>query len=225
MKITPKFIQRDCVEGDKIDLRQATAVLKYRPDIILFELPEGENGPDTIFNKYPCEKKPIKKVGEIIKKLNGVAKKYPYAKSDVFVWENIKKLWADGINTQIYNIDTPDALRRQSSLFEIGGYPACRKDPLFWAYLFVRDNTMAKNAQEILNRYSGKQNPVVLVFLQSIHWKHVVFLLGKPSQKEIWKYYFGRFSKLTPEMLLELVSKRSELLARYWCMAASKVRP
>lgn len=225
MKITPKFIQRDCVEGDKIDPRQATAVLKYRPDIILFELPEGKNGPDTIFNKYPCEKKPIKKVSEIIKKLNGAAKKYPYAKSDVFVWENIKKLWADGVNTQIYNIDVSDELRRQNSLFEIDGYPACRKDPVFWAYLFVRDFHMARNIQEILARYSEKENPVVAVFLQSIHWKHAVFLLGKPSKKEIWKYYFGRFSKLTPETFLGLVSKRSKVLARYWCMASGKVRP
>lgn len=216
MKLTPKFIQRDCVEGDKIDPRQATAVLKYRPDIIMFELPGGKNGPDTIFNKCPCEKKPIEKVDEIIKKLNCVAKKYPYAKSDVLVWENIKKLWSDGINTQVYNIDVPDELRRKNSLFEIDGYPACRKDPVFWAYLFVRDNHMARNIEMILNSYSEKNNPTIAVFLQSIHWKHVEFLLKNPTPAETWKYYFGRFRKLTPETLEELISKRSKVLGRYW---------
>ncbi len=223
MKIIPKFIQRDCVEGDKIDSRQAEAVLKYRPDVILFELPAGKNGPDTVFNKYPCEKKPLKKVDEIIKKLHDAAKKYPYAESDVLVWENIKKLWADGVNTQIYNVDTPDELRRQNFLFEAGGYPACRKDPVFLAYLFVRDSHMAKNIQEILDRYSEKENPVILVFLQSIHWNHVLFLLGKPSQKEIWKYYFGRFPKLTPALLVGMILKRSSVLARYWQKAVDKV--
>lgn len=216
MKITPKFIQRDCVEGDKIDSRQAVAVLKHRPDIILFELPAGKHGPDTVFNKYPCDKKPLKKVGEIIKKLNDAAKKYPYAESDVLVWENIKKLWGDGVNTQIYNIDVPDELRRQNFLFETDGYPACRKDPVFWAYLFVRDNHMARNIEIILSQYSEKKNPTVAVFLQSIHWKHVEFLLKNPTSAEIWKYYFGRFRKLTPETLEELVSKRSKVLARYW---------
>jgi hypothetical protein len=39
MKLTQEFIQRNCVEGDKIDPRQANAVLQYRPDIIIFESP------------------------------------------------------------------------------------------------------------------------------------------------------------------------------------------
>lgn len=140
MKFTPKFIQRDCVEGDKADLRQAEAVLKHRPDIIIFEMPQGGNrGPGTIFNRYSCANKPIEKVDEIIKRLKIASKKYPYAASDIAVWENIKKLWGEGVNTLIYNVDAPDRMRREFSLFTKRGYPAVRKERLFWAYLYLRD--------------------------------------------------------------------------------------
>lgn len=68
MKLNPKFIQRDCVEGGNADLRQAEAVLKHRPDIIIFEMPQGSSsGPGTIFNSYSCANKSIGKVDEIIK--------------------------------------------------------------------------------------------------------------------------------------------------------------
>lgn len=62
MKVTPRYIQKNCIEGRKVDLRQAQAVLKYKPDIILFELPAGKNGAGTIFNKYTANKKPLKKL-------------------------------------------------------------------------------------------------------------------------------------------------------------------
>jgi len=37
MKINPRFIQRSCTEGNVIGLRQANAVSKYKPDIIILE--------------------------------------------------------------------------------------------------------------------------------------------------------------------------------------------
>ena len=36
MKPRPKFIQCSCIEGNRIDLRRARAVIKHRPDIIIF---------------------------------------------------------------------------------------------------------------------------------------------------------------------------------------------
>jgi len=131
MKLYPKFIQFNCEEGDKVDLRQAKATLKYKPDIIVFELPKDSKELSAIFNHYSCENKPIKKIDLIIKNLKKAAKKYPYAISDVFVWENIKKMWGQGINTQIYNVDSPDKIRREFFLFQkpiSAGYPAVRKD-------------------------------------------------------------------------------------------------
>lgn len=216
MKITPKFIQRSCVEGNKIDLSQANAILKYKPDIILFELPAGKNGLETIFNKYPTNKKPLKKVDEIIKNLKISAKKYPYAESDIFVWQNIKKLWSEGHNVLIFNIDAPDELRREYIKKLELKWPGALKDFLFWVYQYIREVHMTKNTEKILKNYSENKNPTVAVFLQSIHWKHVQFLLKKPSKPETWKYYFGRFPKLKPETIGGEIKKRSLFLYKWW---------
>lgn len=217
MKINPKFIQRDCVEGDKADLRQAEAVLKHRPDIIIFEMPQGSSsGPGTIFNRYSCSNKPIEKVDEIIKGLKVSAKKYPYALSDVAVWGNIKILWKQGVNVQIYNVDAPDRMRREFSLFAKQGYPAVRKDWFFWAYLYLRDTYMARNIKQALDGYSKKKNPTVLIFLQSIHWKHVQFLLTNPTKEKIWEFYFGKFPKIESNMIESQIKERSKILGDYW---------
>lgn len=71
----------------------------------MFELPQGQKSPNTNFNKYKTNKKPEKDVRSIIKKLEISLKKHPYAKSDILVWKNIKKLWSKGHNVFIYNID------------------------------------------------------------------------------------------------------------------------
>jgi hypothetical protein len=216
MKITPKFIQRNCIEGDKIDLRQANAVLEHKPDIILFEFPAEKSGPSTIFNKYPVDKKPLKKVAEIIKNLKIAAQKYPYAESDIAIWENIKKLWKQNHNIYIYKIDSPSELRRgYFENFEIK-YPQTRKDWLFWVYLYLREAYMTKNIQSILKNYKEKEKPTIAVFLQSIHWEHVKFLLKKPSESEIFKYYFGRFSTLKKKTMDKEIKNENPFLYKWW---------
>ena len=216
MKLKPKFLNFNCIEGDKAYYRQAKAIVEHKPDIIIFEMPQGKNSPNTVFNNYSCDKKPIEKVYKIIKKLKIAAKKYPYALSDVAVWNNIEKLWAQGINTQIYNIDSPDKIRRECHLFK-NGYPVVRKDWLFWVYLYLRDSFMTKNLKIILDNYSVKKNPTTLIFLQSIHWKHVQFLSTDPSKEKIWKYYFGRCKDLRPNKRIEgKITERSRVLASYW---------
>lgn len=217
MKLHPKFIQHDCVEGDKVDLRQAEATLLHRPDIIIFEMPQnGNRGPGTIFNRYSCANKPTEKVDEIIKKLKISARKFPYAASDIAVWENIKMLWAEGVNTQIYNVDAPERMRREYFLFKNPGYPAVRKDWFFWVYLYLRDAHMAKNIRRVLDACSGKKDPTILIFLQSIHWKHVQFLLTNPSREKIWKYYFGNFPNIKPGAIECKIKERSKILGEYW---------
>jgi len=216
MKISPKFIQKNCVEGNKVDMQQANAVLKYKPDIVLFEYPTGKTGPDAIFNKYSTNKKPLKKVDGIIKNRKISAKKYPYAESDIFVWQNIKKLWSQDHNVLIFNIDAPDELRREYFENLEPKYPQARKDFLFWVYLYLREIYMTKNMEKILKSYSEKENPTVAVFLQSIHWQHVQFLLTKPNKSKIWKYYFGRFPKLKPKTIDAEIKKRSLFLYRWW---------
>ena len=220
MKLKPKFIQFDCIEGDRTDLRQSNAILFYKPDIIIFETPQDIHGPNVITNRYSCAKKPIERVDKIIKGLKKEAKRYLYAASDIIVWENIKKMWKLGINTQIYNVDSPTRLRREFSLFKKPnsvGYPAVRKYWLFWVYLYLRDSYMAKNIKIVLDTYSQKEDPTILIFLQSIHWKHVKFLLTNPSKEEIWKYYFGKFNNLKPNSDMEnKIKDRSKVLNYYW---------
>jgi hypothetical protein len=219
MKITQKFIQRSCVEGNEIDLRQADAVIKYKPDIIVFELPQDSKEPSKIFNRYSCKNKPFKKIEEIIKNLKKASKNYPYVASDIIVWENIKKLWEQGINTQIYNIDSPTKLRKEFNLFKKPisvEYPAVRRDWLFWVYLYLREVYMTKNMQMILRKYS-KKNLTILICLQSIHWDHTSFLLTNPSKEKIWEYYFGRFKELKPNKNIEnRIKERSKILYNYW---------
>lgn len=216
MKLKPKFVQRSCVEGNKIDLRQADAVLKYKPDIIIFEMPKGKNGPSTIFNRYSCKNKPFEIVDEKIKKLKIAAKKYPYALSDVVVWENIKKLWKEEVNTQIYNVDSSVFLRG-NNLYSEQKYSFAVKKWMFWVYLYLRDFYMAKNTKIVLDNYSKKENLTILICLQSIHWIHTQFLLTNPSKEKIWKYYFGKFKNIKPTKEIEVeIKKKSKILSYYW---------
>jgi hypothetical protein len=213
MKRKIKFIQENCIEGGKIDLRQANVVSKHKPDIVMFELPQGKVNPDTVFNKYPTNKKPLKEVDVIIKGLRQVAKKYPYAKSDIAVWNNIKKLWKNKKNVYVYNIDGPSELRKYFMNFE---YPKCRKDFMFWVYLFLREYLyMKKNVEWVLNK-NPKGDLKIAIFLQSIHWNHTKFLLTNPSKEKIWEYYFGEFKDITPENIDGKIKEKNKIIYKYW---------
>ncbi len=88
----PKFHQFDCREQNRTDLRQARAVLKYKPDIIIFELAGKRGSPETIFNKYDCENKPFGEIAIIQKSLKKASRKFGYALSNIKTWGNIKQL-------------------------------------------------------------------------------------------------------------------------------------
>jgi hypothetical protein len=215
--MTPRFIQANCVEGKRIDLRQANVVKKYKPDIILFEIPAGRSGPSLIFNKFSPEKKPVRKVAAIKKGLRTVAHIYPYALSDIRIWENIETLWREGKNTLLFNIDVSEKLRTYWHK-EYGDIPyrILIKQWWFWVYLLMREREMKENVEDILRHYKGKKRPIVAVFLQSIHWDHVQFLLSHPSEKAVWKYYFGKFSDITPANIGALLKEMNKVLYGYW---------
>lgn len=214
MKRKLKFIQENCTEGNKIDKRQSKLILKQKPDIILFELPQGKSTPNTIFNKYFPNKKPIDEVNKKIRKLELASKKYPYAKSDIALWNNIIKIWRSGKNISIYNIDAPNELRKEFNLFK--KYPDCRNDLIFWVYVFIRESLyMKKNIEWVLSHHK-EDNLKVAVFLQSFHWKNVKFLMTNPNKEEIWKYYFGRFKDVNPKNISFMIKLRSKILFKYW---------
>ena len=72
----PIFLQFSCREQNKPDFRQARAVTKHEPDIILFETPEKDGSPELIFNKYTCKNKPLRKVKIIQGELRRVSKRF-----------------------------------------------------------------------------------------------------------------------------------------------------
>jgi hypothetical protein len=215
--IRPRFIQENCVEGNRTDLRQANVVRKYRPDIILFELPAERGNPSLMFNRYSPDKKPLKEISKMIHEAKIAARRFPYALSDARTFENIEKLWRAGHNVLLFNIDGPRAIRRDYwNHYGSLPYDSQRKKLIFWVHCYLRETQMASRIRHILKNYEENPDPIIAVFLQSIHWHHVKFLLKDPSQKEIWKYYFGRFPKINPANIGPKIKKIDAVHYEYW---------
>jgi hypothetical protein len=212
-----RFIQANCFEGKKADLRQAAIVKKYKPDIIFFEMPAFGGNPSSPFNCYSIKRKPFAEVEEIKKRLYKEAKKTPYAISDVFVWENIESLWRMGHNILLFNIDAPQELRREGlARHESMPLSKAKRTWEFWAYIYVREAIMAHHMEQIIKKRFGKKKIVAAVFLQSFHWQHVKFLLKHPSKEKIWHYYFGKFPKLMPATITIRLKSKAPALSQFW---------
>ena len=162
----PKFVQISVLEQNRPDYRQARAVLKYKPDIIIFESAAENFNPETIFNKYSPQNKPIKKILAIQKDLRKVAKELGFgdALSNVARWESIMKLWREGHNTLVYNADGPTELRKEFFVVWRHMYPCALKNWLWVASrLYIREVIMARHVRDILKKYKAKTNPTVLI--------------------------------------------------------------
>lgn len=212
----PKYLQFDCKETDKLDLRQANAILKYKPDIVILEYPNNNKTPNLLLNKYSPLKKPRKLVKE---KINGLSRKifkiHPWARADIVIWKNITKLWAQNHQIFVYKVDAPHELTNELREFWDHTYPCVKKNWIWWVKIYLRERIMANNVQWILDHYKEKQNPTVLIFLQSFHWKHVKFLLNDPSKNKIWDYYFGKFN-ISQHNVAERIKKLNKVFYKYW---------
>lgn len=214
--LNPKFIQINCRETKKTDLRQARGVLEYKPDIIIMEYPNNKKTPDTIFNKYSPADKPLKKLPKFSKETLLIA---PWAKSDVVMWNNIAYLWKKKEHQVfIYKVDAPSELVNEWFSVWENMYPCALKNWLWWARIYLRERYMAKNIQWVLSQYQLKKRPIILIFLQSFHWEHVKFLLQNPSAKQIWNYYFGRFNNLRPSVVAQTLRKQNRVFYKHWKM-------
>lgn len=221
MKI--KYVQVDVYEEinyrkwKKPDYRQAKYVLKYRPDIIVFESPMRKT-PSLDYNKYSCEKKPYNLVKNYQKQLKKVAKipGLGDALSDVPLWENIMKLWKENNNVLVYNIDGPHDLRKE--FFEVWKYmyPCALKNWLWWVRIYLREKYMAQNMKWVLEKNKKMDKATIAIFLQSWHWRHVKFLMTNPSKKQIWDYYFGRFKEVTPKNITAKIKKLNKVFYKHW---------
>ena len=204
-----RFIQVDCIEGKSIDKRQANAVLKYTPDVILLEYP-ADKIIDYPFNKYPASKKPLKLVYQIQSNLKKNAKKTPWILSDIQVWENIIFQWNRGFNVRVYKIDGPSSLVGLK-LFpkNFNGIPHHLK---WWVRTYLREKLMKKNIEKVFKKNSEAKT--FLVFLQNFHWQNVRFLLKNPTKEKIWKRYFGKF-KIAPDGIEDEIYNNKVLL-KFW---------
>ena len=215
MKLTIR--QYSCVEGDKADYRQANSVLKYRPDIIIYEMPEKNGKPDLIFNKYAPNKKPLKEVDKRIEGMKEAAKTWPYAISEARTWENIRQLWQEGHDVLLFNVDAPRELRAE--FYEVWNhmYPCAKKNWLWWVQIYLRERIMANHMEKILADLPDDKKLTMLMFLQSFHWDHVKFLLTKPNKEEIWDYYFGKFQKeVTVQNIEAKIKNNNKIFSKYW---------
>lgn len=198
------------------DYRQAQAVLKYRPDIIIFEYANEGKTPDTIYNKYPCSKKPLERIRVRQKYLKRLAKNYPEALADIPIWSNIVKLWKQGRDIKLYNVDSPRELRAE--LYEVwkGMYPCAMNNWLWWVQVYLREKIMAKNIKWLLANQSDARRLKIAVFLQKFHWDHVKFLMTNPSKKRIWVYYFGKFKDISPSNINLKIKSINKVFYKYW---------
>lgn len=211
-----KFHEFFTREHNRADYSFARAILKYKPDFVFLEMGSPEGNPDTIFNRYNPEQKPLDKVSAIQNEMRKVSKTFGYAKSNILMWDNIMKLWREGHNVRVFNTDAPDDLRKE--FFEVwkNMWPAEKKNWLWWVRIHLRERYMERNIRWALNQYHLSKRPVALVQFGGFHWRHVKFLLTNPSKKEIWNYYFSKFPELTSENIAQKIKKENKLFYRYW---------
>ena len=220
----PKYIQVDCKETNKLDLRQAEAVLKHKPDIIILEYPNNNQTPDLEFNRFGALEKPKKMVEERIKEFPGeVLKIHPWARADTVMWKNIANLWSSGHQVLVYAVDAPNELTREWLEVWSYTYPCVKKNWVWWVQIYLRERKMADNVRWILDHYEGKNNPTILVFLQNFHWDHVQFLLSGPTKDEIWDYYFGKFSSVNKDNIEEKIKSLNKVFYKYWKRFSSEM--
>ena len=215
---TPIFKQINCTESDKLDLRQAEAVLRYKPDIILLEYPCNSEPPDTPLNHYEALKKPKELVAERTKAFSDeVLRKHPWAAADTQMWQNVAQLWSEGHQVLAYPTDAPSELT--SEWWEVWNhmYPAATKNWVWWVPIYLRERLMANHIRYIMDRHADLPKPMVLVFLQRFHWIHVQFLLNDPDENEIWEYYFGRFNnEVDKASIARRIQALNPVFYKYW---------
>lgn len=202
-----------------MDLRQANAILHHKPDIIIFEAPNYKQGAESIFNQYKHGSKPAFEIKKIKNMLHREGRHAPWALSDIRAYDNIQKLWNEGHDIKLFNVDGPP------ELLKIGLDKNRTKKPtpyrrgthfVWWVRIYLRERIMANNIKRILIRYSRKRDLTALVFLQKFHWRNVKFLLSKPSKSEIWNYYFHSFKGFNRKNITEKIRRENSILYEYW---------
>ena len=216
----PIFHQINCRESrdGSLDLRQAQGIDRYKPDIILLEYPSNEKTPSFELNDYPALKKPEELVRARTKEFpEDILKKDPWVAADTYMWKEIANLWASGKQVYVYPTDGPSELLSEWRDVWEHMYPQATKNWVWWVQIYLRERLMANNIEWVLNKHSDIERPIINVYLQYFHWKHVKFLLDNPSVDEIWDYYFSRFvADIDRNDIDGRIQKLNPLFYDYW---------
>lgn len=215
----PKFKQINCTEsrGSGLDLRQAEAILTYRPDIVLLEYPCNSEPPDMPFNAFAPRDKPDAMVHERIKDFPAeVLEKDSWVAADSVMWRNIAQLWSEGHQVLTYPTDGPSELTSEWREVWDNMYPQATKNWVWWVQIYLRERLMAHHIRYVLDKHSDMQKPTVMVYLERFHWIHVKFLLSEPSRQDIWDYYFGRFREVDQTSIADRIGALNPVFYRYW---------
>ncbi|MFA6300901.1 MAG: hypothetical protein WC609_00955 [Candidatus Paceibacterota bacterium] len=211
-----KILQYNCREEKGIDLRQANAVLRHRPDIIIDEAPSGEGRTAQLgYNPNDSIKKQESKLKKLTKDMRKIAPKFPWVMSDIPKRKNVIKLQKIGHKTKIYAVDGPRKLLRESikRKWDLIDKPRRRGiHLLWWTYIYLRERIMANKIEPLLKN----KNQTVLISMQKFHWLNVKFLLSKPTKDEIWENYFGRFKNVNKKNISEIIKTKNKVLYKYW---------
>ncbi len=124
----PIYLQFNCKESNELDMRQADAILKYKPDIIILEYPNNNKTPNLPLNKYSALKKPKNLVKKRLKKFSDkVLKIHPWAEADTIMWKNVASLWEKDHQVLIYSVDAPNELTEELREVWNYTYPCIKK--------------------------------------------------------------------------------------------------
>ncbi len=216
----PVFHQINCTESrdGSLDLRQSEGIVKYRPDIVLLEYPSWHDTPYFELNNYPPKGKPAKLVQIRLQEFPPeVLKTDPWAAADTYMWREIAKLWSEGKQIYVYPTDGPGELLSEWRDVWEHLYPQATKNWVWWVQIYLRERLMANNIKWVMNKHVDIPRPVINVYLQYFHWKHVKFLLTEPSVDEIWDYYFSHFvADVGRDDIGPRIKKLNSLFYRYW---------
>ncbi len=206
--------QFSCREENGVDMRQANAVLKYRPDIILYEGPSNGK-PNIVFDTHKPNKEVKKDLKEITQYLKKISQKEPWVMSDIYSFNNVFKISQEGQKTKIYYVDGPHELLSQTITNKWNRISRPRRRGnhlLWWVYIYLREKIMSKNIESL----SKNKNLNVLVFMQKFHWLNVQFQLSKPTKDQMWEYYFGKFKHINRSNITEIIKMKNKVLYKYW---------
>ena len=188
----------------EVAFEKAAIILRTRPNAVLFEFPTAPGPSLSHFNRFPPHKKPKDLMEEFKRSNVKDSARYPWLETENVVLEAIEKLWDEGKQVHLYEIDGPIELTSEAEKhIPKGGLVNI-------AFHYLRELYMHENIRRIEHKLG--RDAVAVVLCHNYHWQNLTFLMTEPTTKEIWKHYFGKETKEAVEASLS----EKEILTKHW---------